>query len=111
MGHPGHTTTLVLPVFEIEQVVLQLNRFPDTAVTGSARDVKATKQIRHRRKYSPMFMAMVDLVERGPDLAGVANGVRKLDDDALFALFSLILSLGFRLALQYYVVHRYQRSA
>lgn len=106
MWHPAHTTTFVLPVFEIEQIIVQLSS--SLGINGAIIDAQINKQIgnwetvlsnyrQHNEDLTPMFsvenMLFLNMTksfrlwEQGiisdADLVGIVDGEKKLDDDAL----------------------------
>ena len=106
MWHPAHTTTFVLPVFEIEQIIVQLSS--SLGINGATIDAQINKQIRnwqtvlsnyrqHNDDLTPMFsvenVLFVNMTksfrlwEQGiisdADLVGIVDSEKQLDDDAL----------------------------
>ena len=106
MWHPAHTTTFVLPVFEIEQIIVQLSN--SLGISGDTIDDQIKKEINnwqtvlsnyrlHNSELTPMFsvenvlfLNMTNsfrLWDQGiisdADLVGIVDTEKQLDDDAL----------------------------
>jgi len=112
MWHPAHTTTYVLPVFEIEQIIeqLQVSLTGDTVNLGAASNITAQirKQISnwnavllnyrsHNEGLTPMFTVddimfmnmtksfnlWTEGIITDSDLVNVIEGEKQADDDVL----------------------------
>jgi hypothetical protein len=112
MWHPAHTTTFVLPVFEIEQIISQLRKSMSNSTVNLNGGKNITRQIQkqiknweivlvnyrqHNSDLTPMFTVdnlmylnmtnsftqWSDGIISDSDLVGVVDGVKSSDDDAL----------------------------